>query len=154
MSLTIEKQKAKKLYPEAPEWLKKELEEEFGKDNLKAEDFENIKTFDDACNKFNVHPGDVFHDKDTPDEIAYKKLKLIARAINNGWVPNWKNENEKKWWPWFNLSSGSGFSNSDYGYSGTTSGVGSRLCFESEEKSEYTANQFLDLYRDLLTISK
>lgn len=154
MSLTIEKQKAKRLYPEAPEWLKKELEEEFGKDNLKAEDFESIKTFEDACKKMKAHPDDVIHERDMPDEIAYKKLKLIAAAINNGWIPNWDNENERKWWPWFNLSSGFGFSLSFYGIANAATNVGSHLCFESEEKSDYCATQFIDLYKDLLTISK
>ena len=152
MSLTIEKNKAKRLFNESPEWFKKELVSEFGEDSFKQKEYESIKTFEDACKKFNVHPDDVFTDSDTPDEIAYKKLKLIIKAINNGWTPVWNDSNQEKWWPWFNLSSGFGFSHSHYFYVNACTTVGSRLCFESKEKSDYTANQFINLYKDLLTI--
>ena len=152
MPLTIEKHEAKRLLPDAPEWLKRKLIEEFGEEITKQKDFENIKTFEDACAKFKVHPDDVFNERDMPDEIAYKKLKLIIRAINNGWVPDWKNESQKKWVPWFVLSSGFGFDSSDYYYGNSHTDAGSRLCFESDEKSTYAANQFLNLYEEFLTI--
>ncbi|RPJ66846.1 MAG: hypothetical protein EHM20_17495 [Alphaproteobacteria bacterium] len=150
--MTIEKAKAKKLFNESPQWFKEELISEFGEDFFKPLEYESIKTFEDACKKFKVHPDYVFTDRDSTDEIAYKKLKVIIAAINNGWKPDWSNSNQKKWWPWFNLSSGFGFSFSAYygGYSSTT--VGSRLCFESQEKSDYCATQFIDLYKDLLTL--
>jgi hypothetical protein len=151
MAMTIEKNKAKKLFNEAPEWFKKELISEFGEDSFKPLGNESIKTFEDACNKFKVHPDDVFTDRDSPDEIAYKKLKLIIRAINNGWTPDWNNSDQKKWSPWFYLSSGFGLSLSNFYYTHTTTDVGSRLCFESQEKCDYTANQFINLYKDLLT---
>jgi hypothetical protein len=151
MSITIEKKKAKKLFNEAPEWFKKELISEFGEDSFKPLEYESIKTFEDACKKFKVHPDDVFTDRDSSDEIAYKKLKLIIRAINNGWTPDWNNSDQKKWWSWFDLSSGFGFSFSAYRYDCTFTTVGSRLCFESKEKCDYTTNQFINLYKDLLT---
>ncbi len=152
MALTIEKQKAKRLYDESPDWFKRDLEAEFGEDFFKATNYESIKTFEDACKKLKVYPDDIFNKKDSPDEVAYKKLKVIVKAINNGWIPNWKDSDQKKWFPWFNLSSGFGFSGSYYccDYAGTF--IGSRLCFESSEKSEYAANQFIDLYKDLLTL--
>ena len=50
------------------------------------------------------------------------------------------------------LSSGFGFSGSVYDYDFTGASVGSRLCFESKEKADYAANQFLKIYEDFLTI--
>lgn len=81
------------------------------------------------------------------DEIAYKELKFIAKAINGGIVMDYKNPEVKKFYAYFN-SSGSplGFSCyvSDYGLSG--SGVGSRLCFIDSPRAIYAGKQFLNFY--------
>jgi hypothetical protein len=151
MSLTITKEKAKRLYPEAPEWLKKDLVDEFGIEFFKEKDYELIKTFEDACKSLNIEPKSVFWATEYADEIAYKKLKVVIRAINAGWTPDWNNDNQRKYYPWFNLSSGFGFVDSAYNCAHTAAGVGSRLCFESEEKAIYAGNQFLSIYKDYLT---
>jgi len=151
MSLTIEKQQAKRIYPESPEWFQKQLTEAFGEECFKEKGFEDIKTFEDACTELRINPVLVFNELDSPDEIAYKKLKVIAKAINQGWTPDWSDSDQYKYYPWFRvLSSGFGFSFSDYDYTGTDAGVGSRLCFESREKSDYAAAQFVDLYKEFL----
>ena len=146
------KQEAKRIYPEAPQWLREKLEQEFGADYFQTESYEEIKNFEDACAKLDIDPLSVTNEADALDEAAYKKLKVIVKAINAGWEPNWNNTDQRKWWPWFRMSSGFGFSYSNYGYRLTITGVGSRLCFQSEEKSNYAANQFLNLYEEFLTI--
>lgn len=155
MSLTIEKQKAKKLYPEAPEWLRKELEEEFGVDYFKVADFERIETFDDACRacgtteaEFNEKFAKLGLDDDT---LKYEMIKIVAKAIRGDWKPDWNNSNQRKWFPVFLLSSGFGFSYSAYYITLTDSRVGSRLCFETCEQSDHAGNQFLSIYKALLT---
>ena len=152
MKLELQKLTAKRLYPDAPDWFQKVLEETFGEDFFKKKHFTDIKTFEDACYELCVRESDVYNEKDSDDEIAYKKLKVIVKAINQGWTPNWDNTGQRKWWPWFKLSSGFGFSASYYDFGRTGTIVGSRLCFESEEKSDYAANQFIDLYEKLLTL--
>jgi hypothetical protein len=154
MSLTITKQIARKLYPESPDWFKKQLVDEFGEENLKQEDFENIKTFEDACKALSIKPNSVFNSNDLPDEVAYKKLKVIIKAINQGWIPEWNNSKQQKWFPWFNMSSGFGFSDSCYYGTIARTSVGSRLCFETKEKSDFAAEQFFNLYKEFLTIIK
>lgn len=154
MELKISESTAKRLYPESPSWFREVLEKTFSKQKLVGRKFDEIRTFEDACEQIGVNPLSVFSDIDTYDEIAYKKLKIIAKAINQGWTPDWSNTNQKKWWPWFDLSSGFGFSYSDYHYSNAYAHVGSRLCFESEAKSDYCAKQFIRLYQELLTIKK
>lgn len=147
MKINIET--AKKLYPESPEWFKKELITEFGIVNLR--DWRSIKTFEEACEFLEIEVPQ-FDASLTGDEIAYKKLKIIVRAVNERWVPDWNDKSEQKWWPWFVLSSGFGFVASYYNYAITFASSGSRLCFQSKEKSDYTATQFLQLYKQFLTI--
>jgi len=153
MELKIEKQTAKKLYPEAPGWFQKVLIETFGEKFFKK-DFRDIKTFSDACEELGLDPDDVVGHLVLNDEITYRKLKVIAKAINQGWLPDWNNTNQYKWFPYFKLSSGFGFGYSIYYSTHTTTYVGSRLCFESEEKASYAGKQFTDLYKDFLTITK
>ena len=152
--MEINKQTAKRMFPDAPEWLKKQLIEEFGESTFIAKDFETIKTFEDACRKLSLDPESVTTSADTSDEAAYKKLKVVIKAVNGSWIPDWNNDGQRKWYPWFNLYSGFGFSASTYDWASTATGVGSRLCFETEEQCTYTANQFIDLYREFLTITK
>ena len=149
--MELKKEEAKKLYPSVPDWFKEQLEGSFGKEIFRKIDFGDIKSFEDACQAQDINPDAVCSDADTSDEAAYKKLKIIVLAINQGWTPDWNNTNQRKWYPWFNLSSGFGFSGSYYVCVGTFSDVGSRLCFESEEKAVYAGKQFLELYKDFLT---
>jgi hypothetical protein len=155
MEVKITKEKAKKLYPKSDDWFRAELEEAFGKDCFRKKDFRDIKTFEDACTELELTQEDLLHirNDDTPDEVAYKKLKIIISAINQGWIPNWDNGDEKKWWPYFNLSSGFGFSHTGYNSDVTSTTVGSRLCFESQEKAAYAGKQFLYLYKEFLTLT-
>lgn len=118
-----------------------------------AEDW-RVKSFNDACDRLGLDPNSILTAADTSDEAAYKKLKVIAKAINNGWEPDWDDTDQKKWWPWFRLSSGFGFGHSDFSYVSSNAGVGSRLCFESKEKCDYAATNFIGIYEDFLTIKK
>jgi len=123
-------------------------------------DFRTIKTFEDACAHLNIDPANVPDLSMIPEEFrkplqAAYKLMVIYKAINNGWVPDWSDDGQRKWFPWFGvLSSGSGFSysHSHYGYGLTT--VGSRLCTDSSEKAEYIAEQFEGEYVDYFLYSE
>lgn len=150
--MKISVDEAKQLYPTAPDWLKEKLDDEFGAETFQPKAYEEIKTFEDACAKLGIDPLMVCNTTDTTDEAAYKKLKVVIKAINEGWTPDWSTTDQRKWYPWFRLSSGFGFSGSHYGYGLADTGVGSRLCFQTEEKSNYAANQFIDLYEEFITI--
>lgn len=114
---------------------------------------ERIKTLEDACNDQGVDFQEFKHkNKDLPkDEYAYKALKIINRALNENTEPNWDDENEKKWFPWFDLrNSGAGFVRSGCGGWASVTDGGSRLCFRKKELSDYAAVQFNDLYKDFI----
>ena len=112
---------------------------------------DRVKTFDDAC--VTTQPtacGTItstrFTNGDERSVEAYKKLIIITRALNEGWTPDWKNQREYKYYPWFDLSSGSGLSFDGFGLRHSNSFVGSRLCFKSRELAEYAGKQFKKLY--------
>lgn len=147
--LIIDKKLAKKLYPKADQELRDLLLGKFGETTFTEKITDRIKTFEDACELLGFSPA--FSDLDGPDEIAYKKLKIIIRALNEGWVPDWNNSNQRKWAPWFEYSSsGFRFHAAAYALTYTDSTGGSRLCFASEELAIYAAKQFVDLYNQFL----
>ena len=151
-TLKLDKATAIKIYKKASKEIQQILVATFGESTLTGNVMDRVKTFEDACQEAGVKPGSVYTALDAPDEVAFKKLKLIIKVINEGWVPDWSNINQRKWWPWFNLSSGFGFDDSHDHYANTYTTVGSRLCFENEEKCTYVAKQFIDLYEEFLTI--
>lgn len=153
--LKLQKKTAKRLFPESPDWFRRVLTETFGEDAFKKRDFNDIKTFEDACEELGIDPSELNFESDTTDEIAYKKLKIVVKAINQGWEPDWNDTNQRKWYPWFKVrSSGFCFSISYYVFGYSLADVGSRLCFESEARATHTATQFIDLYNQFLTINK
>jgi hypothetical protein len=153
--LKIDEKKARRLYAESPDWFKGELVAEFGEKFFQEKFWEAIKTFDDACKACGTSEKE-FNEKYlklglSQDTINYEKAKICVAAINQGWVPDFTNDDQRKWYPWFNLSSGFGFVISDYSYALTYAIVGSRLCFPTQEQCEYCATQFLSIYKDFLT---
>jgi len=121
----------------------------------KGFDFRTIKSFEDACKKLGINPEILPQMEGIGAEfvkpvIALYKLIIIFKAINAGWLPDWNNMNQWKYYPWYSvLSSGFGFSASGYNYGRTFTGVGSRLCTDSSEKALYIAEQFKAEYEDL-----
>jgi hypothetical protein len=151
----ISKDKIKKL-SEAFSEFQKVFNEITGQKETKEAwvNYEDLKTFDDCCRQLGTAERD-FDIKWNKleveaDTIAYEKLKIVVRAINpEGWCPNWDDDNQK-WWPYFNLSSGFGFWASTYFCDRTHSPVGSRLCFSSRERADYAGTQFVDIYKQFL----
>ena len=151
----MKKETAKAIYNEVPDWMKKVLVDEFGEKTFAKKEYTDIKTLVDAAEATGTPLQDLEERSDeTKDEWAYRMMKIIVKAINQKWTPNWDNSNQQKWWPYFKLSSGFGFSDSYYDYVNTGTNVGSRLCFESEEKCNYAATQFLSIYEEFLTVKK
>jgi hypothetical protein len=112
---------------------------------------DRIKTFEDACAALEEDPDDNQFTDGEPDEIAYRKIKVIARALNEGWKPNWNNSNEYKWYPWFYLNNpGFRFIDTYFDCTYTYTTGGSRLCFKSQDLAKYAGEQFLNLYKDFI----
>lgn len=153
---------------------------------------ERIKTFVDACKELgedhpmvlayqntNLHDPEVI--EENRDIIAYMKLRIITAALNEGWQPQFT-EDEWRWYPWFCLWTDEELSEKsdewkqkhalkDFGnYQGECAGFacayssnapsfpgasfGSRLCYKSEALADYSGRQFADLWADFYLIRK
>jgi hypothetical protein len=161
-SLVLDAADAKKFYPTADPAFKKVLESTFGAGHFSNKITDRVKTFEDACNVLGLDADDVLpydaddimpYDADDSTEAinAFAKLNAIAKALNEGWTPDWNNSNEYKYWPYFKMQNG--FSFDGVVYWCTLSAVGSRLCFKTRELAEYAGKQFLDIYKEWMVIS-
>lgn len=113
---------------------------------------ERIKDFADVLSYHNISNDEFekYCQNLSDDEIAYKQIKLIVAALNEGWVPDWQDSDQYKYYPWFDMddSSSSGrFSFLCSVSQDSSSGVGSRLCFKSRELCEFAATTFLAFYK-------
>ncbi len=124
-----------------------------------------IKTFEQACKALKIKPElpvvTMLPEKHQKAIIAFYKLTVIIEALNEGWVPNWNDNSEWKYYNYFwvdaskETPSGFGFSDSSTYYASTLTGVGARLCFKSSELAEYARKQkeIIQLYKEYLLIS-
>jgi hypothetical protein len=107
-------------------------------------------SYEDACRELGEQPITDWGDA-TLDEIAYKKLKVIAKALNEGWQADYSNNNQKKWYPYFYMSpSGFAFYDTYHGCSYPHAGRSARLCFKDDATAEYAGKQFLKLWEDFI----
>lgn len=135
---------------------KKLLEDLFGKENFVPRPItERVKSFEDACDVLGINPGYVLvFDEDTTDidEIntnAFLKLRTIIKALNEGWVADFSNSSQYKYYPWLKSNgSGLGLSCLDDVDGGSDSPVGSRLYLKSAELARYAGTQFIDIYNE------
>lgn len=149
--LVIGGKNAKELYATAsPAW-KASLEATFGKEYFSQKITDRVKTLEDACEILGIQSTEVTCSYDESDDQAYKKLKIIARALNEGWEPNYNDGNQRKWYPWFYLDS-PGFRLDGCFCDVTGTLVSARLVFKTEELARYAATQFSGLYGDYLAL--
>jgi hypothetical protein len=155
-TVQIDKSKAIEAYNQTDESGKKLLELLLG-DQLVLKITDRVKSFEDACTVLGIKPAEVLPSlhpsmtKDAKSIHAYIQLVIIARALNQGWEPDWDDTDEYKYYPWFYMSA-SGFRLYGVYYINAHSCVGSRLCFKSEELAEYAVAQFTDLYKDFFIL--
>lgn len=124
-------------------------------------DHTQIKTFEDACKALNLDANNIIPDFSAYPEkhraamVAESKLVMVAQALNAGWEPDWQDEDEYKYTPWFDFddeNEEARFSYHDYSRWFQYSSVGSRLCYKSSEIARYAGTQFIDLYREVYVI--
>ena len=113
-----------------------------------------IASYEDACRVLNIQPineeaFNIFPKEDQRSMLAYHKLTVITRALNNGWKPNWDDQNEWKYYPLFRyVNAGLSCAYTNYAAASTYATFGSRLCFPTSALAKYAAEHFADLYRD------
>ena len=118
------------------------------------EAMEKIKTFADAQRETGAQDTPDFNE--APEEVreflkAIYQAAVITKALVGDWKPDWNDSSQRKWFPWFRMSSG-GFVFDATGCDGSVAGAGdaSRLCFPTEELAEYAGRQFTDVYSRII----
>ena len=115
---------------------------------------ERIKTYEDACRELDIPLMPERCKGMTDDELAYYSLKVITKALNVGWEPDWTNQEQRKWYPWFEVTgtnpAGLSYSATNAAVSRTFAIIGSRLCFKTEALAKYAGTQFIKLYEKYL----
>lgn len=148
-TLQLSEAQARRIYPAASEELKTILEQTFTKGFFNQKITDRVKTILDAYAVTGTPY--IIPEGLTPDEVAYRHLKVVVKALNEGWTPNWDKDEEMKYYPWFYLDATSGFRLNCVDWCYESSPVGSRLCFRSRELAEYATMQFHDLYKQFFT---
>ena len=143
---------------------------------------DRVKTFKDACREVNIDPKlyMIMCEKEPADVIAYKKLRVICKALNEGWTPRFV-EGEWRYYPYIHICSEDEIirmseeeksrvvfrsDNSAVAYGGVSgayansdsasvvASIGSRLAFKTKELAEYAGRQFIDLWADFCLTKK
>lgn len=177
-------------YPQiSKEQVINEMIKAFGEEALKSQDIkERIKTFEDAVNAIGEdHPlvaqyktiNSAFKEADNNLHLfAYTRLAIIAEALNEGWRPEYT-EDEYRYYPWFGLytqeeyddmddedkercrfvgrSNGNAvaygglvFASANGGSANSSTYIGSRLAFKSRELAIYCGKQFIEIWINYL----
>ena len=177
-------------YPQiSKEQVINEMTKAFGEEALKPQDIkERIKTFEDAVNAIGEdHPlvaqykaiNNAFKEEDNNLHLfAYTRLTIIAEALNEGWRPEYT-EDEYRYYPWFglytqeeyddmddndkercrffgrsssnaNANGGLVYANANNGSAYSYSSIGSRLAFKSHDLAIYCGKQFIDIWINYL----
>lgn len=153
VNLQIDAVTARKEYSSASPALKAVFEQSFPKGFFSGNIIDRVKTMDDVFIELGMDK-EAFYKNCfglADDEIGYREAKLIAKCLNEGWYPDWDNSSERKWRPWFYMDNPGGFRFFGSYYVNVCTNVGSRLCFKSEELSDYAAKQFIHIYNKFFT---
>ncbi len=156
-TLQIDEKTAWDIYPGTTKEMQAILEKSFPKGFFSRKITDRIKSVEDACAicppSENVKTLLAYNgiDKDMIGAQAMAKLSIIARALNEGWTPDWKDGNQYKYYPYFKQNgAGFGFSFTFCADWHSVARCGSRLCFKSSELAMYAGKQFEAIYNDFL----
>lgn len=142
---------------------------------------DRVKTFEDACHESGIDPEQYMskYEDEPADVIAYMKLRVICKALNEGWEPQFT-EGEERWNPVFLLWSkeelslmsddlkakrhlidrylgdwaGFSYSVSENVIESYVSNCASRLCLKSQQLADYCSKQFVNLWADFFLTKK
>lgn len=175
------------------EQVQNEMHKVFGEETFKPKDImERVKTFEDACRElgedhpfvrsYNGYANNIHeNNKNDTDILAYLKLRIICAALNEGWEPQFT-EDEWRYYPWFTLwtedelseksdewktdrhlistgeyqtdYAGLVSANSSDAPSDAYAHIGSRLCLKSDTLAVYCGKQFINIWADFCLIRK
>lgn len=120
----------------------------------KPKDFSRIKTIADilADNGITQEEFDKQCEGIEADEQAYRIIKMLAKSLNEGWTPDWNDDSQDKYYPWFEIGGSSGVRCHVFGRWVSASAVGSRLAFKTSNLAEHAGKNFTEVYKQFMLI--
>ena len=155
-TLNISRKNALDAYRNADANGRELLEHLLGADLFNGSITDRIKTLEDALEETGRPNTPEF--TDVPEDLReYFKAQyngiVIAEALNEGTKMDYRDGDQKKWLPWFNVLSPAGvsFYDSDYVYSTAYAGRAARLCLKSGALAKYAGTQFPEIHEGIIT---
>ena len=109
--------------------------------------YKDIKSFEDACQYLKVTPESIIKNQTEQRFINQLKLETIIKSLNEGWKPNFNDNNQKKYYNYFKMENGS-FVFCDTTYYYRLMSVPSALYLKDEQTAIYCKDNFFDLYKE------
>lgn len=138
--------------------VKKALRRMFGKSVLVENIMDAVKSYEDACEFDGFEPLTIDHFGFLPEQerecqFYEHQMNVINRVLCNGWVPDYSDSNQFKYWPYFywdqNTAGGPGFSCHDYFCAYSRSNVGARRVYPTKELAIYVGKQFISIHNKI-----
>lgn len=155
-TLNINRKNALDAYRNADANGRELLEHLFGAELFNGSITDRIKTVEDAIEETGRPNTPEF--ADVPEDLReYFKAQynaiVVAEALNEGTKMNYRDGEQRKWLPWFNVLSPAGvsFDDTSYGCSSAYAGRAARLCLKSEALAKYAGQQFPEIHEGIIT---
>ena len=137
--------KALEVFKKSDNYARKVLEEVFGADHFRQSIFSRVTGMDDVYREKGLN---ISIDKSLS---AFEKVEMMTDVVNEGWIPDYSNAKEEKWFLIFKYVPGSGWVLSGCGRECTSTDVGARLVFKTKKHAEHAAQYFMPQFNDFLT---
>jgi hypothetical protein len=133
MELKVQKANAILAYKQAGKEGQKILRDIFGRDVFEPFNFDELDENERAV------------------LAAYSRLRAKAKEKRGSWIPDYTDNNQRKYYTWFDYKGGVGFVvyDTSYGDTRTLTAVGSRLSFPTSEMAIEFANENLEDYNTI-----
>ncbi len=118
---------------------------------------ENLFAFDTyskVCKKLGeeeltINDFKFLHEDDRAKILAKAQIAQLERFFNQGWVPNWKDQSESKYYPYFEYKAGHGWVFDAY-YFHCYYSYGEVAFYKDAKTAEFVGKTFLSIYKQAL----
>lgn len=152
--ISVEEEMLQKAYSQA-DVTQKALLEKYFNINTPKKLMDKIKNFDDILNIAGKTLEEVIPYKNPKTKTqksinAYAKLQLVQDVLNEGFVFDFKNSNQYKYFPYFKHEAQGGWVCYDYGNYGCYSSCAEAAYFKTSELAMFAGKTFLNEYKEFL----
>ena len=146
--ITVPNSLINEAYEAASEDLRKRLRKVFKIES--EDDLFDITSYEELCKLKGIKvltEEDFKNSRDPKKALAFEKIKIIEEIYNKDWKPNFKDGNQRKWYPYFVNNNGSWRFNGSGYFSGFYGDVG---LYKDEKTSNFVGRTFMDLYLQVI----